>query len=62
MKNVTELRNELSMVFDDLKDGKIEQSKAKELANIAGKMIKSAAVEIEYCNLMKTKKDIDFLK
>ena len=62
MKNVKELRIELSKVFADLSGGKIKHHEAAELANIAGKMIGSAKVQIEYYALRKEKPTIDFLK
>ena len=48
MKNATELRNELAKVFDALRAGTIKPSEAAELANLAGKMINSAKVQVEY--------------
>jgi len=61
MKNVTELRNELSQVFNDLRIGSIKHKEAGELANIAGKMINSAKVQLEYYALAKQTPDIPFL-
>jgi hypothetical protein len=48
VKNASELRAELSKVFSDLKAGTIKPSEAAELANLAGKMINSAKVQVEY--------------
>lgn len=48
MKNATELRHELSDAFMRLKRGEIKHADAAELANIAGKMINSAKVQVEY--------------
>ena len=53
MKNVEELRKELSLTFAQLKAGEIKPSEASELANIAGKMINSAKVQVEYYALRK---------
>jgi len=61
MKNVTELRNELSQVFADLKSGSVKHSDAAELANLAGKMIGSAKVQLEYYALRKEMPTISFL-
>ena len=61
MKNVTELRNELSQVFADLKNGSVKHSDAAELANLAGKMITSAKVQLEYYALRKEMPTISFL-
>lgn len=62
MKNVTELRDQLSQVFTDLRGGDIKHTDAAELANIAGKMINSAKVQLDYYALRKEAPNIDFLK
>lgn len=48
MKNVSELRDELSAVYADLRSGAVDAKVAKELANLAGKMINSAKIQIDY--------------
>ena len=62
MKNVTQLRNELAEVFDQLKSGLIKPKEAGELANVAGKMINSAKVQLEYYSMRKEAPTIIFLK
>lgn len=62
MKNVTELREQLSQVFNDLRNGVVKHSDAAELANLAGKMINSAKVQLEYYALTKEIPKITFLK
>lgn len=61
MKNVEELRMKLAAVFTDLQGGKIKPGEASELANLAGKMINSAKVQVEYYALRKESPNIDFL-
>tara|TARA_X000001036_G_scaffold398192_1_gene400905 strand:+ start:776 stop:982 length:207 start_codon:yes stop_codon:yes gene_type:complete len=61
MKTVVELRNHLSEVFDQLSKGQIEIKEASEMTNVAGKMINSAKVQLEYHNLRKDKPKIKFL-
>lgn len=61
MKNVEELRQHLATVFADLKAGAIKPGEAAELANIAGKMIGSAKVQVEYYALRKETPVIPFL-
>jgi hypothetical protein len=61
MNNIEELRKQLSAVFQDLSNGVIEPKKAAEFANLAGKIIGSAKVQLEYCNSRKEKPEIDFL-
>ena len=61
MKNVVELRKELSKVFVELKEGTVQSKDASEMANLAGKMINSAKVQLEYHALRKDKPSIEFL-
>jgi hypothetical protein len=62
MKTVTQLRDELAIIFDELRSGEIKPKAAGELANVAGKMINSAKVQLAYYALRKETPDIDFLK
>ena len=48
MKNAEELRKSLSEVFQQLRAGEIKPKEAAELANLGGKMINSAKVQVEY--------------
>lgn len=62
MNNVNELRAQLADVFAQLRSGEIKPGEAAELANLAGKMIGSAKVQVEYYALRKESPDISFLK
>jgi len=62
MKNVNELRERLSNIFQQLQNKSISTNEAAELANLAGKMIASAKVQIEYYSLRKESPVINFLK
>ena len=62
MKNAEELRDELAQTFAQLKSGEIKPSEAAELANLAGKMIASAKVQVEYFALRKESPRIKFLE
>ena len=62
MKNAEELRAELSQTFAQLKAGEIKPGEAAELANIAGKMIGSAKVQVEYYALRKESPRIEWLE
>lgn len=62
MKTVTELRDELADVFDQLRTGEIKPKEAGELANVAGKMINSAKIQLEYHALRKSTPSIPFLE
>ena len=60
--NVTELRDDLIEVYQDLKDGKIGIQEAKEQANVSGKIISSAKVQMEYNKMTgNNKNSIAFL-
>ena len=61
MKNAEELRTNLAEVFQQLKAGTIKPGEAAELANLAGKMISSAKVQVEYYALRKVSPTIPFL-
>ena len=53
MKNCKELRNELASVFQALRNGEVTVEEASELANLAGKMVQSAKVQVAYYELAK---------
>jgi len=61
MNNIVELRKELSELFQDVKNGKIDVKRASEMNNSAGKIIHSLKVELEYCSLRNAPQDIDYL-
>jgi len=60
MKDINEVREELSKVFADLRSGEIKASTASELNNCAGKIINSLKVELEYFALKKETPEIPF--
>ena len=62
MKNAEELRDELAQTFAQLKSGEIKPSEAAELANLAGKMIGSAKVQVDYYALRKEQPRIEWLE
>jgi hypothetical protein len=62
MKNCKLMRNELSNVFQQLRKGEITVDEAAELANIAGKMIQSAKVQVAYYELLNQPAEIEFLR
>lgn len=62
MNTASELRAALAQVFAQLKAGEIKPSEAAELANLAGKMIASAKVQVEYAALRKDAPEIHFLQ
>lgn len=59
---ITDLRNKLLDVFDSLRANAIPLPKAKEMANVAGKIINSAKVQIEYAAAKKETPELPFMK
>lgn len=60
--NIRELRKSLTENYSKMKAKKMPVSLGKELANTAGKVLKSCKVELEYNSMMGVKKEIDFLQ
>lgn len=54
IKNLTDLGCDLLEVYSDLREGKIDKPTAEALANVAGKVINSLKVQIEYNSLKAT--------
>jgi hypothetical protein len=59
---ITDLRDDLLRVYQNIENKKIGLNLAKEKANIAGKVLASAKVELEYNKLIGNKTKIDFLE
>lgn len=59
--NVTNLRKDLITVYEDLRTKKIGLSEASEAANVAGKIISTAKVQLEYNKHCGSKDPITFL-
>lgn len=63
MKTVKELRDSLLRDYEQTKAGEIDNQTANTLANTAGKIIKSAALELAYNQSIKqSNKKIEFLE
>lgn len=61
MQNVSEMRDELSELFRELRANKIDRKDVKEMTNICGKMISSAMVQVKYYAERKEVPQIPFL-
>lgn len=61
MKNISDLRNKLTQVFEEVHTGSIDAKRGQELANIAGKIIATVSVELKACEVNKTNHRIAFL-
>lgn len=61
MKNVSKMRDNLSDLYNDLRNGKADRKDVKELTNICGKMVSSAMVQVKYYAERKETPQIAFL-
>ncbi len=62
IKNVSDLRDDLINIYEELKEGKIGLRDAKERNNTAGKIMSSAKLELEYNVYTKSSARIPFLE
>ncbi len=62
IKNVGEVRDRLEVLFLNMENGHVKALDAKEMANVAGKMLASAKLQLEYAALRKEKPVIQFLE
>lgn len=62
MQKITELRDSLLDNYEKMKSGEMEIKKGKELANVAGKVLLSVRVELEYNEFFGIKERIDFVE
>jgi hypothetical protein len=60
-ETITELRDDLLQTYGEIGHGRIQLGMAKEKANTAGKILKSAAIQVDYAALRKEKPEIAFL-
>lgn len=60
--NIRELTESLTQNFDDLQNGTLHEKRAKEISNMAGKIINSCKVQLEYNSYMKYRSKIPFLE
>ena len=61
MKNVSNLRTELSKVFDQLKKNELDIQQAKAIVATSNAMLKSAQLEMEHSKMTGSGKSIEFL-
>ena len=62
MKNMDEVREALSAVYQGLKAGTIKPHEACEMNNACGKIINTVKLELEYYALIKETPKIKFLQ
>lgn len=61
MKNIEELRNNLSTLFEQIKTGQMDVKAAAEMNNTAGKIISTLKVQLDYAALRKEAPQIGYL-
>ena len=62
IRNIQELTDSLSSEYANLKNGSIPTGQAKEMSNMAGKIINSCKVQLEYNKFTNNKTKIKFLE
>jgi hypothetical protein len=62
MQTVSDLRKVLTEIFEELQKDEINTNKARELARVAGKILSSAKVQLDYQYLRGDKPSIPFLE
>lgn len=60
--NVSDLIKDLSIAYGLLRDRELNLGEAKEIANLGGKLIKAASIQLKYNQYMKINEPIDFLE
>ena len=61
IKNIKDLTSDLVSNYEKLGKGQLSETKAKEISRMAGRIIGSAKVNLEYNSYMKLKRRISFL-
>jgi hypothetical protein len=59
--NITEIRDDMILVYQSLRNGTMKKTEADALANVAGKMIASAKLQLEYSAMRGEKPLIPFI-
>lgn len=62
VRNCADLIKDLSLAYELLRSKEMSLSEAKEVANLGGKLIKAASVQLKYNQYMKNAEIIPFLE
>lgn len=62
IRNIGDLINDLSNAYEMLRDKEMSLGEAKEVANLGGKLIKAASMQLKYNQYMKILDKIPFLE
>jgi len=61
MKNLKEVRERLEVLYINMENRMVKPHEGKELANVAGKLISSAKLELEHNIFLKNGKPVPFI-
>ena len=62
MKNIGDMEKGLCEMFEQVKADPRRCGQAKELANVAGKLINAQKISMEYATMHKTSVELPFMK
>lgn len=62
IKNCSDLIKDLSTAYELLRNKEMSLNEAKEIANLGGKLIKAASIQLKYNQYMKNNAEIPFLE
>lgn len=62
IKNIKDLTDSLVQNYEGLKNGTVNEKDAKNLNNVAGKIISASKLNLEYNKTMKNKRKVLFLE
>lgn len=62
MQTINDLTEDLKKLYQEAREGKIDHKEVKDLANVAGKLLKSAGLKLEYNKYIGDDSTIDFLE
>ena len=59
---ITSLIDDLKKVYEDARNGELKLKDARDIANVAAKLIKASSVKLDYNKYKNSNEEIDFLK
>ncbi len=59
---ISSLIDDLKKVYEEARNGELKLTDAREIANVAGKLIKASSVKLDYYRYKNSGDEIDFLK
>ena len=59
---ISSLIDDLKKVYEEARNGELKLKDARDIANVAGKLIKASSVKLDYNKYKNSDEEIDFLK